>query len=96
MYHFSLDWCGSIYMTSIDNSEKFDNINTRINEIKNHFTISLFENICQGLLEEDKRLLAFLLALNAANVQEDQLMIFLKAPAVRDEDQGTMIEVAKE
>lgn len=96
MYQCSLDWCGSIYMISIDNSEKFDNIGTRINEIKNHFTSSLFENICQGLLEEDKGLLAFLLALNASEVNEEQFMDFLKLPALKDKDNQMMLEEGNE
>lgn len=96
MYQFSLEWCGAIYMTSIDNSEKFDNITTRINEMKSHFTINLFENICQGLWEVDKGLLAFLIACNALKVDEEQFMRFLKLPAIVDEDQENMLKEAKE
>lgn len=83
-------------MSSIDNSEKFDNIGTRINEIKSHFTINLFENICQGLLEEDKVLLAFLFATNAAQVTEEEFMTFLKVPALRNKDPVELLESAKE
>lgn len=95
IYQFSLDWCGSIYMISIDNSEKFDNIATRINEIKNHFTISLFENTCQGLLDDDKGVLAFLLATNALKVDEKHFMEFLKLPAMEKEDSIQMVEEAR-
>lgn len=83
MYQYSLDWCGGIYMNSIDNSEKFDNIATRINEIKTHFTFNLFENICQGLLDDDKWLFAFLLATNTLRVDEEQFMTFLKLPVLK-------------
>lgn len=79
MYQYSLEWTGGIYMSSIDNSEKFDNIGTRISEIKTHFSLNLFENICQGLLEDDRWLFAFLLAKNAAQVGEELFMAFLKA-----------------
>lgn len=70
-------------MNSIDISEKFDNIGTRINEIKSHFTFNLFENVCQGLLEDDRLLFAFLLAKNALQVKEDEFMKFLKVSALK-------------
>lgn len=70
-------------MNSIDISEKFDNIGTRINEIKSHFTFNLFENVCQGLLEDDKLLFAFLLATNALQVKDDEFMKFLQVPALK-------------
>lgn len=95
MYQFSLDWCGAIYMSSIDNSEKFDNIATRINEIKSHFTINLLESVCQGLFEDDKGLLAFLFAVNAANVTEKEFMLFLKSNGLKVGDSMEMLDVAK-
>lgn len=83
-------------MSTIDNSEKFDNIATRINEIKNHFTLSLFENVCQGLFEADKGLFSFLLAVNAAKIPEAEFMQFLQMKALKMGDQKKMIEQAKE
>lgn len=101
MYQYSLDWFGGIFTNSIDNSEKFDNIATRINEIKVHSTFNLFENLCQGLIDEDKWLLAFLLALNAIEVNEDEFMTFLKVPVLKfggggGEDQKEILKKANE
>lgn len=97
MYHYSLEWTGQIYMSSIDNSEKFDNISTRISEIKAHFTFNLFENVCQGLLEEDRWIFAFLLAQKAVLVSDDLLMTFLKATPIKcsgKEDYHKNMEIA--
>lgn len=85
MYQYSLDWFGTIYVHSIDNSEKFDNISMRIAEIKGHFIFSLFVNVCQGLYDADKRIFAFLLAKNSVEVNQELFIAFLNAGSMNVE-----------
>ena len=93
MYQFSLCWFINLFCTSIDASDKSEELEERLMNIKEHFIKSLFFNTSAGLFEDDKIIYSFLLACNlgkeSKGLMDSEEWNFLLDFATNQEDDGT-------
>lgn len=52
MYQYSLTWFVDHLMSAIDNTDKIDDIQQRIKDLKNYFTFFIYTKLCRSLQEK--------------------------------------------
>ena len=64
MYQYSLTWFINLFCNSIDLADKSEELDERLESIKDHMTQSLYQTVSRGLYNEDRNLFSFLLCVN--------------------------------
>ena len=84
MYQYSLQWFAGLFGSSVDNSAKSKDSKQRIENLNNHFTLSLYENICRSLFERHKLMFSLILCakilFGAKRLDPQEWRFFLAGP----------------
>eukprot|EP00736_Rhodelphis_marinus_P007919 Rmarinus@m.2764 len=90
MYQYSLVWYVNIFLQSIKDSEKSDDLSTRLDNLIEYFKYSLYQNVCRSLFEKDKLLFSFMLAIHLLRsqnkVNDEEWRFFLTGGVALDQD----------
>lgn len=81
MYQYSLTWFLNLFISSIVNSPKSENLEERLTHLNAFFTRAIYENICRSLFEKDKLVFSLSLCIGIlaarGEIDESLLTFFL-------------------
>lgn len=85
MYQYSLQWFQRLFASSVKESTPSDNVSERIQNLNDHQTLSLYQNVCRSLFERHKLLFSLLLCTKILfgddKIDGDEWRYFLAGPS---------------
>jgi dynein heavy chain len=66
MYQYSLSWFINLFCNSIDLADKSEELDERLESIKDYMTQALYQSVARGISNADRALFSFLLSANIA------------------------------
>jgi dynein heavy chain len=88
MYQYSLDYYQSLFTKCIIESEKHDDVETRLENLINYATYTIYCNICRGLFERHKllfsSLICFAILKHRNDIMADEWGLFMRGAGVVD------------
>lgn len=84
MYQFSLQWFVNLFLNSMDNAEKSEDVHVRVNNLMDFFTYAFYCNVCRSLFEKHKLTFSFFLCTRVIShdgqVDADEFRFLLTGP----------------
>ena len=88
MYQYSLAYYTLLFQRCINESEKSNDLETRLHNIIDYASLVIYENICRGLFEKDKILfsssICFQILRNAKEIHDVEWNLFLRGAGALD------------
>jgi len=91
MYQYSLSYFRDLFNRCIEQSEKAESIEERLEILSENITFWVYLNICRGLFEKHKLTFAFLIAANIAldngEINRGEWLLFLRGAGMMNPDE---------
>jgi dynein heavy chain, axonemal len=88
MYQFSLAYFTRLYNLCIDEADKSDVLDTRLQNLISYLTATVYANVCRGLFESHKLLFSFLICVqvmrNAGVVSDPEWSLLLRGAGMTE------------
>jgi dynein heavy chain len=88
MYQYSLEYYAALFGRCIKEAEKSPNLATRLNNILDYATLTIYQNICRGLFEKDKLLFSsyvcFQVLRHSGHIHDLEWNLFMRGPGAFD------------
>ncbi|EGR30170.1 hypothetical protein IMG5_139330 [Ichthyophthirius multifiliis] len=86
MYQFSLAYFSRLFSLIIENSEKANDINVRVDILIKTITQTIFLNVCRGLFNDHKRIFSFMVSstiqIRSGIISKQEWQVFCRGPPI--------------
>ncbi|XP_058967936.2 dynein axonemal heavy chain 6 [Pocillopora verrucosa] len=98
MYQYSLKYFKQLFNTCIENSEKTDDLDKRLQILLANCTSSVYTNVARGLFEKDKLVFSFMLCgeimRQREDISDDEWNFFLRGSGSLDKERPSKPDIA--